>query len=251
MKFLYQYKTSDGVRHEETCFASSERRVYDELKQKGIRPFNVRLAPGIFNRILSFGKRGLAILVLTILALVLVFALRSTQKDIELIEEAQATPLARHHIYCDPALMDEMKRTQFAAVFPDPGERLLACYAQPGVIVSSPFLSPLQRPALPDFSATLAHELVILPNDSREVRELKRIVLWMKNELREYLSDGVGTPETYLKRLNQRQHEELLVLQRARNQVSVNNTPEELQKANAALRAIGLETLVPDVDQEK
>ena len=36
MKFTYQYKTSDGVRHTGTYAAASKSAVYDELRAKGI-----------------------------------------------------------------------------------------------------------------------------------------------------------------------------------------------------------------------
>ena len=252
MKFVYQYKTSDGVRHDGVFSAPSEKAVYGELKRQGVKPFNVRLAPGLFNRVQSLGKRGLAILALVIVAVALAFSLRSSKEAVRTFEESQITPLSRHHIYGDPALIEEMRRTSFESVFADPGERMLACYAQPGVVASVSFLpKSAGSVVLPDLSVTLAHEVEMDASDVREVREIKRIVLWMKDELRHYLSDGVGTPESYFRRLNERQREELAILHRVRQRINADKTPDALRRANEALRSVGLETIVPDEESAK
>ena len=72
MKFTYQYKTSDGVRHTGTYAANSKTAVYDELRAKGIKAFSVEPAPGLLNRLSGMlGWRvGIAV-VATIVAIVL------------------------------------------------------------------------------------------------------------------------------------------------------------------------------------
>jgi type II secretory pathway component PulF len=45
LKFTYQYKTSDGVRHSGVHAARSREAVYDELRAKGIKAFGVEPAP--------------------------------------------------------------------------------------------------------------------------------------------------------------------------------------------------------------
>lgn len=233
MRFCYSYKTSDGVQHEGTYEASSRPAVYDELKRKGIKPFNVRLAPGFLNGIRSIGKRWFAIVVLAIAAVVLSVALIRTEKRID----DGTGPLPRHFIYGDPARMAEFERTDYASVFADEGDRLLARFAQPGVAVVSDVPASV-------LSGCLKSEVVVLPEDEREVAELKRIVLWMKDELREYLSDGEGTVESYLKRLNQRQRQELDIQSRVMNELRNDKSAKTIERCNESLRKLGLKTVV-------
>lgn len=241
MKFTYQYKTPDGTQHEGIYSAASRAAVYDELKKTGVKPFNVTLAPGFFNRLQSLGKRWLAIAVLAVIATAATcFALRT--RHAVLVANTEALP--RHQIYGDPALMAEMERTGFATVFEDLGERYLAHYAQPGVVVVVDEKSVARKDWIAGLKPCLDHELTLDPSDSREVAELKRIVLWMKDELRAYLADGIGTPESYARRLNERLREELSIRTRIENELKNDRSPDALKKANESLRALGLRPLV-------
>ncbi len=46
MKYIYAYKTSDGVRHEETMSAASREEVFAALRAKGIKAIKVTAADG-------------------------------------------------------------------------------------------------------------------------------------------------------------------------------------------------------------
>ncbi|MBO5642899.1 MAG: hypothetical protein J6S51_02720, partial [Kiritimatiellae bacterium] len=46
MKYTYAYKTSDGVRHEETMNAASREEVFAALRAKGIKAIKVTAADG-------------------------------------------------------------------------------------------------------------------------------------------------------------------------------------------------------------
>ena len=152
--------------------------------------------------------------------------------------------MARHQIYGDPVLMADLERTDYADVFALAGERLLARYAQPGVVTLR-----AMRPSADEadaLAACLDAGIAVSDNDSREVAELKRIVLGMKRELREYLSDGVGTPQSYLRRLVERLREESAIRSRIETELrgEIEQTGEidakKLREANDQLRALGL-----------
>ena len=64
MKFNYEYRTSDNVRHTGVIAASDREAAFAALKAQGIRPGCLAEAPGFFNKLFGKGKRWLAIGVL-------------------------------------------------------------------------------------------------------------------------------------------------------------------------------------------
>ena len=46
MKYTYAYKTSDGVRHEDSMNAASREEVFAELRKRGIKAIKVVAADG-------------------------------------------------------------------------------------------------------------------------------------------------------------------------------------------------------------
>lgn len=81
MKFLYEYKTPQNERRSGEISASSREDVFSQLKREGIKPFNVKLAPGLLNRVASIGKRWFAIAILSVLLVgagVFAFVTRTT-----------------------------------------------------------------------------------------------------------------------------------------------------------------------------
>lgn len=240
MRFTYQYKTSDGERHSGVYCAASKTAVYEELKRKGIKPWGVELAPGLLNRVQSLGKRGFAIIALVgvLVAVVCYFSTR-----IETLEADADAPVPRHQIYGDPALMGEIEANGYAGVFKSEGDRFLARFAQPGEAVAEIRDAEIARVA-PLIKDALAVDERPTEQDSREVRELKRIVRWIKDELREYLSDGEGTPERYIRRLYQRQREEVAIGVRIRRELENSKDEDKLRKANETLRKLGLRTII-------
>lgn len=244
MKFLYGYKTKDNEMREGEICAPSRDAVYRELKTKGIKPFKVDLAPGFGNWLASLGKRTYAIVALCVLCLVLCAVVVRTSRSTRL---SSRSPLPRHQIYGDPALMDELARTDYAEVFSHPGERLLAKFAQPGNLDELPNARDLQSAS--NLVGCLSHEIVLGDGESREVAEMKRIVLWMKGELRDYLSNGIGTPERYLRRLNERQRREAQIYFTAQNDLRDEKSMEKWERINGSLRAMGLPTIPAPITQ--
>lgn len=254
MKFIFGYKTRDNEIREGVISAPSRDAVYQLLKKEGIRPFRVELAPGIWNRFLSLGKRTYAIVVLVVILISCAAIICLQFRTLEQFEQSSVSSLPRHQIYGDPALMEELERTDYKGVFAHDGERLLARYAQPGhlpITESGKTLPQVSAHKLAHtLSPCLTNEIVFLDSDSREITELKRIVLSMKAELRRYLANGIGTPERYVRRLNERQIRESQIYYTAKNKLEKETDPAEWEKVNATLRAIGLRTIPqPSLDQ--
>ena len=76
-----------------------------------------------------------------------------------------------------------------------------------------------------------------------EVRELKQIVNGMREEMREYLANGNGTPRSYWRRLNERTTSEMQIYERTRRELESEKSPEVWDEKNAALRRLGLRTI--------
>ena len=226
--------------------APSRNDVYRELKKLGIKPFKVELAPGALNWLQSLGKRTYAIIVLLVVAIAAVAVIHSQSQIIEKIELSGVSPLPRHQIYGDPALMTELERTDYAVAFHLEGDRVLARYAQPGQ-----FVRPLAHDQRSRFGALLEASIAVADDaavrfadsDAREVRELKRIVLGMRAELRRYLSNGVGTTTRYVSRLAQRQDREAMIYYNAKHDLEKETDPTKWERINSSLRAIGLKTI--------
>jgi hypothetical protein len=246
VRFIYQYRTSDNTQHEGVVRAASRDAAYAVLKERGIRPSRVEEAPGFFNKLFGKGKRWIAIVVLATLAAMAVFYARWTREAAqEAVEEAKAVafaPTDRHQIYGEPALMQEMASSGYAGVFTHPGDRYLAHFAQPGVVAK--FASVNWRTEMAEsLKDVLKSEVSFSEADVREVRELKQIVAGMRGELREYLANGVGTYESFVKRMEERQVRENLIYLQTKKELTNETDPDVFDKRNAALRRMGLQTV--------
>lgn len=235
MKFDYEYRTSDNVRHTGKIAAASRDAAFASLKAQGIRPGRLVESPGFFNKLFGKGKRWLAIGVLATVAVV-GWYLAVSQRD-----GSDCSPTPRRQIYGDAAILAEMVRTDYRKVFEDPVDRFLARYAQPGreVLRSTGRRLSEIAAALPE---SVQREVVYVQDDPREVRELKRIVAWIKMEARNYL-DGDGRPMEYLLRLDERQRREASIVNYAREQLANETNLAVWEKKNAELRKIGLPTV--------
>lgn len=230
MLFTYEYRTADNVRHAGTVRAADRDAAFSALRARGIRPFSIAEAPGFLNKFLGKGKRWTLIAVLA-LALVasLVYAFRTSQPA--------RTSSDRHQIYGDPAILAELESTGFASVFDKPGERFLARYARPGIILSSSVSVTAS-----ELTDCLKTSVPVRPDDPREIRELKAIVNGMKDELKEFLSNG-ETIESYLGALNARQQEESTIYTRTVGELEKEPDLSVWEQKNAQLRALGLRTV--------
>ena len=220
MKFTYAYKTSDGRRHEAAIDAESREAVFEALRRQGIRAIKVVAADGSkANGEKEGGRRkkehvwrGVRLASLVLLVPLVLVVLVLYRKTPERQGNSAAPSSPRHQIYGDPAIIDGLERGDFGAILPREGDRMLAVFAQPGRLMCQSGLNPqwlsaahlevLSKYAKDELAP--GHDLPMLDNDSREVRELKQIVNGMRREMREYLANGNGTPRSYWRRLNER-----------------------------------------------
>lgn len=215
------------------------------LKAQGIKPGRMTEAPGVANKVLGKGKRWIAIAVLAVLAssfAVMWFALR---KDVaEADELARSAP--RHQIYGDPVIVKRLSvGTELEEVLPALGDRILACYAQPGKLASLP---PVEGSDHFEALARAAKEdLVLDQSEPREIVELKQIVNGMKRELREYLAVEGMTAAGYYNALVERQRAESEIATRVKRELEGVSDSRIWEEKNAQLRKMGLRPIeIPD-----
>lgn len=255
MKYTYAYKTSDGVRHEDSIEASSREEVFETLRARGIKAIKVVAADGSKANGEPPPSRRPAALVLSavvlcvLLLLVAVAWWRLGGRPAGGGSPANSSP--RHQIYGDPATMEGLERGDFAAALPRMGDRMLAVFAQPGRFMCAKGADPrrIGADAEAAFAAYARDELdpsldvAVGDGGSREVRELRQIVNGMRAEMREYLANGNGTPRSYWRRLNERTARELQIYERTRRELEGEKSDEVWEQKNDALRRLGLRTI--------
>lgn len=238
MKFLYEYRTKDNVRHEGVISAASRDAAFAALKAQGIRPGSVKEAPGLFNKLFGKGKRWIAI---ALLAIVAVISTTLVLFQPEAASLAGIDDSMRRQILGDSAIIEKGVRTGWSNVFSAEGDVFFASFALPGHPPSR------IRVSLPDFEAALSSDVEVNASDSIEARQVKKIVEGMKREARAYLEAG-GTVEKYIRRLIRRQQTEIGYHARAEREINLaskNKMPavelEKLwEKRNSELRQMGI-----------
>lgn len=204
-------------------------------------------APGLLNKLFGKGKRWLAIASLALAAIislcVALNAKREVKEVVESFSDALNAAQDRHQIYGDPVLMDDLEKSDFSTVFADAGDRYLARFAIPGTEVrfENANWRQLMASALEN---TLASDIVVCAEDPREIRELKQIVMGIRDEMRGYLSNGVGTYATFIKRLEERQLREIQIFNQAKADLDRLKDSAEYERINASLRRMGLRTIL-------
>ena len=250
MKFQYQYKSSNGERHSGICCASSKDAVFAQLRKTGIKPFSVTLAPGFFNWICSFGRRGLIIAILVLVCAVLacsvLWSLRASHDAMATVRDTFDSPI-RRQIIGDDAVIDHAIRSGWSEVFHLKGEQFLASYAVPGVVGGVTDCSPEElKVAIASESPTMDGASC----DNIESRQILAIVGGMKEEARTFVADG-GSYALYISRVSRRQQEEAGYYSRAKAELETVAKGGDMQaltelweRRNAELRKLGLRTLL-------
>lgn len=242
MKFVFQYKTSSGERHDGIIEAASREDVFEKLKKVGIKPYGVKIAPGLCNWFFSLGKRVYAIGILSVL---LIFALWFSCW--EHLQSRQANSLTsvtserRSQIYGDPLVLQTCESKGWSNVFENQLDRVLAAYAIPAKPVDEELIRSAVSGIRPPYDLS---PVVVSESDGFEVAKMKRMVNWMKEELHSYLSAG-GTFVGYVERLQLRLSEEIRMRFRIENELSAlspddANFENEWESKNRILRAMGI-----------
>ena len=253
MKYTYAYKTSDGVRHEDSMTAASREEVFAALRKQGIKAIKVVAADGskANGEVRGVRKRAVAVLVAFVALGVGVAAYFGGTRTAAVVGVNPATISPRHQIYGDPAIMESLERGDFSGILTREGDRLLAIFAQPGKLMCARGTNPrrLTPNAAAQFAAYAKDELeadkdiAISANDPREVRELKQIVNGIRDEMRSYLANGNGTPRSFWRRLNERTLSEMQIYERTCRELEKEKSPEVWERKNEALRRLGLRTI--------
>ena len=243
MKFVYAYRDSQNVRHDDVIIASSKDDAFKKVRALGRRPFFVDLAPGFWNRLQAIGKRGAAILILALAlvgALIIVFR-RSQPAELDYFGSS-----TRRYPIGDPAIIADGIRTGWANVFVLQGDRFFASYAIPGVVpaIRDATESEIRQALTPEQTSPSVEQLDTSSIESRQVRAM---VKGVKEELREYLAAG-GTIAAFCIRLKQRQNEEIGYYQRAKTEIetaqergaSERELIDLLTRSNERLRRLGI-----------
>ena len=254
MKFLYEFRTSDNVRHSGVIAAPDREAAFAALKEKGIRPGSVIEAPGLFNKIFGKGKRWMAIGVLCGLCLVLcavIFTQDTGHPAQGTFFDATLDSPVRRQVIGDVAIIEKGISTGWADVFELEGERFLAGFAVPGtsVAVRSTTEAEIHKALSHDPSLLTPHSS--LGSDGLEARQIRAMVEGMKDELRKFLANG-GTVVQYGQRLVERQERELgyhnLAKRELEEAAKAGKPKAELdalwESRNAQLRKMGIK-LIP------
>lgn len=239
MKYHYYYQTRENKSRDAWINARDRNEVYAILKKSGIRPYKV------IGRNPFAWKRWTAIAVLSVVCIGLsILLLQLKLKNEEIVSEPR-TP-----IYGDASAIQRHESMNWSDVFDDAGEQYLALFAEPGKKVPNIIASPAV------LEKCLDHKIVFLPEDSEEVRKMKRIVNGMKDELNDYIAAG-GNARLYIERLLSRQRVEEKIANSMQSefialkkQIKSDNHEDILKKwneKNELLREMGFRTeLVPD-----
>ena len=233
--------------------ASSREEVFETLRAKGIKAIKVVAADGSKANGEVRGVRKRAVVALVVIAAVCagVIAYIGGERTGANVAANPAVSSPRHQIYGDPAVLEGFERGDFAKILPREGDRLLAVFAQPGKLMCAKGGNPrridVSRDAI--FNAYVKNDLstekdlIIQPNEPREIQELKQIVNGMREELRCYLANGNGTARSFWRRLNERTIQEMHISERTRRELEKESSHEVWEEKNAALRRLGLRTI--------
>jgi hypothetical protein len=247
MKYTYAYKTSDGVRHEDSMNAASREEVFAALRAKGIKAIKVVAADGskANGEVRGVRKRVVAVLI-AIVALgvgVCAYLGGALTGGSPVSGTAFQTDQARRQVIGDAAIIEKGILSGWSDVFELEGERFLASFAIPGVKAGQ------RNTSEKEFAAALENKCVVADSDSLEARQIKAMVEGMKNEARRYLAAG-GTVVEYGKRLTERQDAEIAVynrvkadLEKARKLMTESAFMTYWEKRNDELRNLGIKTI--------
>ena len=253
MKYTYAYKTSDGVRHEDSMKAVSREEVFAELRKRGIKAIKVVAADGSKANGEMRGVRKRAVAALVVLAAISagVVAFFSGTRTAAVVAANSAAVSPRHQIYGDPAIVETFERGDFSNVLSREGDRLLAVFAQPGRLMCTKGTNP--RKLSPNAAAQFADyaqnelaadkDILISTGETREIRELKQIVNGIRDEMRTYLANGNGTPRSFWRRLNERTLSEIQIYERTKRELEKEQSTQAWEEKNEALRRLGLRTI--------
>lgn len=240
MKFRYEYRTSDNVKHDGIVNAADKDAAFAVLRSQGIRPSRMAEAPGFFNKLFGKGKRWIAICALAVALIILLLSYLFTLREFRASQDFQHAQ-TRRQVIGDVAIIEKGIRTGWSDVFGCEGERFLASFAVPGVPAG------VRNVSEDDLMRALTLPMGSQESDGIEARQIRAMVEGMKSELRRYLSRG-GSVVAFGARLVERQEEELRYYSMAKNEIEnamksgldADAIEALLESKNAKLRKMGI-----------
>lgn len=218
--------------------AASRDVAYITLKQNGIRPIRVDVAPGLLNRFLIFGNRWVFASILAVLLVWITLRYMWHTSSAENPGLKGRCVEERAQLYGDPAAISQLSRDGWTKTFPDPGEAWMARHVIPG----SKCDCEARAAELPYIAAALSNGLELKhidDSDLDEIVKMNRMINGMRVELREYLASG-GTVEAYMRRCDIRLRAEIAILERAKRDLRHVEDMDLWVTRNSELRAMGL-----------
>lgn len=259
MRFFYAYKTSDGVRHEDSVEADSREAAFAALRAKGVKPIKVVASDGSRangeprRSWRAFAWAAAAAIGAWALAWALVRGASGPVAPSGAGETAEASGAAGARFAVQPlprqAIPGDRNRVEAArtGAFASRAERYLARFAEPGRICKA---AEGDVPGPGELTASLKTGIMASANDFTETIDMKRMVARLKDELRRYLAAG-GDEAGFMAALEERQAEEAAQREKAATQLAealrVKGGEEAAYeiwvRANARLRSMGIHPL--------
>lgn len=236
MKYHYLYQTKDNENREGWIKARNRDNAYALLRKQGIRPY--RLIGDDPVNWKPWAAGGAIAALSAALAISLVF------------KGGDNAPLARSQIEGDASLIAAGVYCGWTNVLGSALDRHLAAYAQPG--------HPVPRPEVSDTDAEkmvaeIEAPVEIIGEERPEYARLSRIVEFMKDDLRSWISKG-GDLKGYFDYLDERQADECAFREKAVD--AVYRAPESMRYrawlgVNARLRDMGIAPLDRPAEAEE
>ena len=268
-KFIYTYRSSDGVRHEERMDAANRDTVFVALRERGIKAIKVIASDGtkangevhgVQKRIVIAIAAAVAIVAGSVAYWTGTHKAGEGQSGEEIMTITPQGPVVTRN--ADPLqrqiIMGNRSRIERAAdeIFTAAPERFLARFAEPGRPLGDPMP---EAPTETEFRVNLGVPIRVASNELTEYIDLKRIVTDIKREMRAYLSGG-GSVDGYITELVKRQKMEIAYRESAdkklmemvavldgKNKKATEEAYDYWLKANAHLQSMGIYPIVlPD-----
>jgi len=233
MKFGYSFKTSDGVRHEDTMVAKKKEDVFADLRERHIKAIKVWEIRSRW----AVSKRTLIIIILTLSLAATCYLLRQSflrTPAVKIVERTvdyrNAQPLPRKQIRGLPS--------DLSRVLPSEADVYLANFAQPGRLVPKSVAERASDEVFADaLRICLTNPVHYVANEPAAHAEVKCIVEGLKQEIRTFCNTGrpIAKAVGYLadRQRMEYEHRESLKAQVASGKLT-------LEVANADCRAMGL-----------
>ena len=231
MKYQYFYQTKQNENRSGWIDARDRENAYTLLRKQGIRPYRIVGDDPVNWRPWAVG--ALVAALAAALAVAVVVAVRAGD---------DRAPSPRAQLYGDASVIEAGVYSEWADVLKSPLDRFLAAYAQPGSNALAPLMTADEIAAFP---SELEKGVEYVEGEPMEVRQLKNIVAWLRDEMRGRLAAGESVGQ-YMDFLEERQQEEREFRDHAAEslgRVPASHLYQAWLGVNARLRERGMATL--------